>query len=91
MSKMDSWEHFLNTIGTKGGNILVLILFVIGLMGALVHVLHHGQDVNAEAKTVIISTFSAFSGALLGALTSSGGARRPTDNGGKVEPPKPTP
>jgi hypothetical protein len=63
---MDSWQKFLNSLGTPGGNLLLLVIFVSCLLGLVLHVLHHGDD--GQVTTVILSTFSGFSGALLQAL-----------------------
>lgn len=63
---MQKWQAFLNSISTPGGNLLLLAVFVSCLLGLVLHVLHHGDD--NQVTTVILSTFSGFSGALLQAL-----------------------
>jgi hypothetical protein len=63
---MDSWQKFLNSISTPGGNLMLLVLFVASLLGLVLHVLHHGDE--GQVQTVILTTFSGFSGALLQAL-----------------------
>lgn len=67
---MDRWAKFLDSLGSRGGNIFILLLATGGLFGAAVHMLHHGDK--SEIATVILSTFSGFSGALLNALVSGG-------------------
>lgn len=84
---MSIWEHFLNSLATRGGNILVLIFFVVGLFFAVLHVLHHGESAAVEVRTVVMSTFSGFSGALLQALVGGQSRQRageiPTPPNGK--------
>jgi len=64
---MQSWQKFLDSLATKGGNLLVLFVCFAGLLGLLIHVLHHGDTGNVSM--VVISTFSGFSGALMATLT----------------------
>lgn len=63
---MAKWQTFLNSLSTPGGNLLLLCIFVASLLTLVIHVLHHGD--NGQVATVILSTFSGFSGALLQAL-----------------------
>lgn len=67
---MNRWAQFLDSLASRGGNIAILLLATGGLFGACVHLLHHGDK--SEVATVILSTFSGFSGALLNALVSGG-------------------
>jgi hypothetical protein len=64
---MQSWQEFLDSIATKGGNLFVLFVCFAGLLGLLIHVLHHGDTGNVSM--VVVSTFSGFSGALMATLT----------------------
>ncbi len=64
---MQSWQKFLDSLATKGGNLLVLFVCFAGLLGLLIHVLHHGDTGNVSM--VVVSTFSGFSGALMATLT----------------------
>jgi hypothetical protein len=64
---MQSWQTFLDSLATKGGNLLVLFVCFAGLLGLLIHVLHHGDAGNVSM--VVVSTFSGFSGALMATLT----------------------
>jgi hypothetical protein len=63
---MQKWQQFLNSISTPGGNLLLLAFYVAALLALVIHVLHHAD--NGQIVTVILSTFSGFSGALLQAL-----------------------
>lgn len=67
---MNSWAKFLDSLGSRGGNIFILLMSTTGLFIAAVHILHHGDK--GDIATVIMSTFSGFSGALLNALVSGG-------------------
>jgi hypothetical protein len=64
---MQSWQKFLDSLSTKGGNLLVLFICFGGLLGLLIHVLHHGDSGNVSM--VVVATFSGFSGALMATLT----------------------
>jgi hypothetical protein len=64
---MQSWQEFLDSLATKGGNLLVLFVCFAGLLSLLIHVLHHGDTGNVSM--VVVSTFSGFSGALMATLT----------------------
>jgi len=76
---MTRWQQFLDSLASKGGNLFVLSLFVSSL---LLLVMHVRNEPNGQALTVILSTFSGFSGALLSALTGSiGGVRKGDANG----------
>ena len=67
---MNAWAKFLDSLGSRGGNIFILLMANFGLFVAAMHMLHHGDK--SEIATVILSTFSGFSGALLNALVSGG-------------------
>jgi hypothetical protein len=64
---MQSWQKFLDSLATKGGNLFVLLICFAGLLGLLIHVLHHGDSGNVSM--VVVATFSGFSGALMATLT----------------------
>lgn len=66
---MNTWKEFLDSLAKRGGNILILLGVCGVLFTLLFHVLHH-QEANHDVQTVILSTFSAFTGALLNALVS---------------------
>lgn len=67
---MKTWAAFLDSLGTRGGNILILLAATGGLFLAALHIMHHTDK--SEVATVVLSTFSGFSGALLNALVSGG-------------------
>src|SRR6202044_2943480 len=64
---MPSWQKFLDSLSTKGGNLFVLLICFAGLLCLLMHVLHHGDTGNITM--VVVATFSGFSGALMATLT----------------------
>jgi hypothetical protein len=63
-----AWQDFLNSLNTPGGNLALLVVFVGLLLVLVLHILHRGDTQGGQATTVILTTFSAFSGALLQAL-----------------------
>lgn len=75
------WQYFLNSLATVGGNLLVLVLFVLLLLGLVLHVLHD-QGANGQIVTVVLSTFSGFAGALLQALRGRSTDMNPSTSGG---------
>jgi FtsH-binding integral membrane protein len=77
---MNNWQRFLDSLASKGGNLLLMALFVVSLLTLVIWVTSRDQG-DSQAVTVILSTFSAFSGALLAALTGQVGGQRKTDNG----------
>jgi hypothetical protein len=85
---MQKWQAFLDSFATKGGNLFVLGMFVISLLGLVIWVTSRDQG-DSQAVTVILSTFSAFSGALLAALTGQQGGNRKSDGNGAPPPPAP--
>jgi hypothetical protein len=75
------WQYFLNSLATVGGNLLVLVLFVLLLLGLVLYVLHD-TGANAQIVTVVLSTFSGFAGALLQALRGRSTDTNPSTGGG---------
>jgi hypothetical protein len=75
---VNKWQAFLDSLASKGGNLLVLSFFVGGLLGLVIWVTLRDQG-DSQAVTVILSTFSGFSGALLAALTGQVGGQRKSD------------
>jgi hypothetical protein len=63
---MQKWQSFLNSIATPGGNLLVLCIFVVALLVVMIFEIHHSDE--GQVQTVVVATFSGFSGALLQAL-----------------------
>ena len=74
------WQYFLTSLATSGGNLFLLVSFVILLLALVLHVLHDSTS-NGQVTTVILSTFSAFSGALLQALRGRSGDTNPIPGG----------
>lgn len=62
---MRAWQAFLDSLSTKGGNILVAAVLMLALGFAL---LFHNADDYMEVRMLLISTFSGFAGALLAML-----------------------
>jgi hypothetical protein len=83
---MNRWEFFLASLATRGGNIFLLLLICSGLSGMVYHVLHH-VETSPAVSSVILATFSNFTGALMMALTGSNSKQRNGDTNGK--PPTP--
>lgn len=81
---MDKWKLWLDSIASKGGNILVLLVINLCLGSALMHVLHH-PEINAEARALVLSSFSGAFGALLFSLQNGGGQRKADSNGTNVQ------
>ncbi len=81
---MEAWKEFLDSLATRGGNVFLLGLFVGGFSLLVLHVLHHAEP-NAEVRTVVLSTFSTFTGALVGALTGGAMMRKPNGTGNTVD------
>lgn len=71
------WVTFLNSLGTRGGNLLILLVMNGFLFLAVLHVLHHGDK--GDIASMVSTTFSTFSGALLHALYQ-GSKEAPTAN-----------
>lgn len=84
---MTSWHSFLDSLATRGGNIFCLIVINVALAMLVYHVLHH-NEVGAATATVILSTFSNFTGALMMALT--GGSSKQRNGDGNATQPKET-
>lgn len=82
---MDKWNDFLESLSTKGGNLLVLLVFTLMFMGLMIHVAYRHNQFGPEITTWIVGTASGFTGALLAALT--GQARK--NGNGNGETPKP--
>jgi len=76
---MGSWQKFLDSLATKGGNLFVLFVCFAGLLSLLIHVLHHADSGNVTM--VVVSTFSGFSGALMATLTGID-SKKQVSNGG---------
>ena len=72
---MHNWERWLSSLASKGGNIFTLLFVNVMLGCALVHVLHH-SEINAEARALVLSSFSGAFGALLFSLQNGGGQRK---------------
>lgn len=63
---MQKWQLFLNSLATPGGNVLLNTLIVTALLIVLVLELHHGTE--GQVQTILVGSFTGFSGALLQSL-----------------------
>lgn len=70
MRLMQAWSDFTESLSAQGGTIALLFVCCVGLATLVIHIMHHNYG--GEAATVIIATFSAFTGALLTMLTGRG-------------------
>ena len=82
---MNSWKLWLDSLASKGGNIFTLLFVNVMLGCALVHVLHH-TEINAEARALVLSSFSGAFGALLFSLQNGGGQRKVDQGNGQPKP-----
>ena len=90
---MKRWQDFLDSLSTRGGNIFVLTVIFSVMAGLVLHVLHHGSDSSSPIATVLISTFSGFSGALLTMLSGNASKQQMVDralSSGTIPEPPPT-
>lgn len=74
-----SWQSFLNSFESKGGQLLLLWVTDLIVLGALIHYWH---TFDAQLQTTVVGLLSGINGAFLGAI----GAR----NTGTPPPPAPT-
>jgi FtsH-binding integral membrane protein len=81
MHLMAFWSSFTDTLNTRGGTIALLFVTCCALGAGLTFLMI--KDVSNQAATVLLSTFSGFSGALLLALTQKDKPGTSTDNGGQ--------
>ncbi len=69
---MQKWSAFLESLASRGGNLLVMIVFVGSMLGLLVMFLYHpASQASDRIIMVVLSTFSGFAGALLNTLVGS--------------------
>lgn len=66
---MNSWRNFLDSLASRGGSILVLLIAT-----ATLGILALRMQAAGEAASLVRTTFAGFSGALLMALTNLGKA-----------------
>jgi len=62
--------NFLNSLATRGGAILILLILSGVSVGVTLHIIHHGEDSSMLAAG-LVSTLGNFTGALLLALKGS--------------------
>jgi Na+/H+-dicarboxylate symporter len=64
MKLLELWDGFLESLATRGGNLLLLAFFVVLFGSALVSL----GDAGDKIQGALLTTFSAFAGALIAAL-----------------------
>jgi hypothetical protein len=80
---MNVWRDLVDSVASRGGSIIILLLSTLTLGVMLVHVMHHGDT--GESASLIRNSFAGFSGALLMALTTT--AKANGKNGSSNENP----
>ena len=85
---MNHWQHFLDSLSTKGGNIVVALVVMVLLGAALLHTFHDATD-SMEARILMASTFSGFAGALLAMLKGDSSRQQMIDRRESVLPAPP--
>ena len=75
---MEKWQKFLDSLAGRGGNILMLAFFVLLMMFVTALALMVSTT-PAQAITVILTTFSTFTGAFINMLTGNQRETRRTD------------
>lgn len=68
---MKTWQDFLNSLSTRGGAILILMILSLVGFGITLHIIHHTEDGNMMFAAGLITTVGNFTGALLLALKGS--------------------
>lgn len=81
---MKRWQDFLDSLSTKGGNIMVTFVCVSSLVLIFLHVIHHGTDA-ADVET-FKSILSGFAGALLAMLSGNSSRQQMQDRVDTVKP-----
>jgi hypothetical protein len=77
---LEKWQKWLDSLATKGGNLLILGMFVFVTLVLVIWIeTKAGGDQNTRAETVILTTFSNFTGALLGAVVNQQRDQRKAD------------
>jgi len=67
---MQRFQAFLNSLATRGGAILVLLILSLTGFAITLHIIHHGEDTSMVAAG-LVTTLGNFTGALLLALKGS--------------------
>lgn len=64
------WANFLNSLATSGGNLFLLAMFSLILLITTCYLMVHFGP-GAPAVITVVSSFSAFTGAMIGILRGS--------------------
>ena len=75
---MNTWRNLVDSVASRGGSILILLVATFSLGAMTMHVMHHGDS--GESASMIRNSFAGFSGALLMALTSTSKANGKGDS-----------
>lgn len=83
------WQDWLDSLSTKGGNILLMFLSVIALMFFMLHVVHDQSDQSliSAAHDMLVG----FGAALLAVLSGSSSKQQMTDRIDTARPPESKP
>jgi hypothetical protein len=76
---MNAWRDLVDSVASRGGSIVILLLCTVVMGVMLVHIMHHGDT--GESASLIRNSFAAFSGALLMALTTTAKANGKNGSG----------
>jgi hypothetical protein len=76
---MNTWRNLVDSVATRGGSILILLLSTLIMGVLLIHIMHHGDT--GESASLLRNSFAGFSGALLMALTTSAKANGKNGSG----------
>ena len=71
---MSKWDKFLEGLATAGGNLFILVFMVLAFSFALIHIMHHPNEISAQMATTFTNVLTGFVGALGNALMP----RKPT-------------
>ena len=75
------WQYFLNSLATVGGNLFVLFICFVGMLGLVLYTLHDANS-NVQIVATLTTTFGNFSGALLLCLKGRSTDTNPSPSGG---------
>ena len=74
---MKTWQDFLDSLSTAGGNIFVLVVCVVAIGLFVLHTAHHGSD--SELVELSKDTLAGFTGALLQSLRGNSSKQQMVD------------
>jgi hypothetical protein len=75
---MKAWQDFLDSLSTKGGNILLMFVALVGLM-AFVHHIANDSNINESIVSAAHDMMVGFGAALLAVLSGSSSRQQMAD------------